>query len=285
MSDNCTKPVRDLFPVLPDQLPLTVAWSRAVSAGANFPLAYHLETEIQFVKQGQGSYFIQDRNYPFKMNSLIVIRPNEIHRLIPNPGQRLEKGAVIFSENLLDDSEQACFPDNFPHHICLSEHDATDFEVTLRSIIDERNNRRPLWQNMIKTELMKLVLLIKRTGVQNDEELPEPENRLVEEMIKYIETNFAQDLTLNFLADRFALSPSYLSHLFKKCTGLNLKHYVLQRRIVEAKKLLESDPKLKISAIPHIVGFHDFPVFNRNFRQVIGLTPSAYRKIMHEHSK
>jgi len=285
MSDDCTRPIQDLFPTLPDQLPTSVVWGRIVPDGVDFSLAYHREIEVQFVKQGQGSYFIQDRNYPFKMNSLIVIRPNEIHRLIPNPGQRIEKGAVIFSETLLGDSEQACFPADFPHHICLSEHDATDFEVALRSIIDERNNRRPFWQDMIKTELMKLVLLIKRTGVQNDEELPEPENRLIEDVVKYIETNFAQDLTLNFLSDKFALSPNYLSYLFKKCTGLNLKHYVLQRRIIEAKKLLENTPELKISAIPQIVGFHDFPVFNRNFRQVIGLTPSAYRKIMHEHSK
>jgi len=285
VSDSYTQPVRDLFPVLPDELPITVAWSRAIPAGADYFLAYHREIEIQFIRQGQGSYFIQDRNYPFKMNSLIIIRPNEIHRLIPHPGRRIEKGAVIFSEALLDDNEQACFPKDFPHYICLSERDATDFEVTLRSMIEEKNSHRPFWQDMIKTELKKLVLLIKRNGVQNDDILPEPENRLIEEVMKYIEDNFAQDLTLSFLSDKFALSPSYLSHLFKKCTGLNLKHYVLQRRIIEAKKLLDSDPNLKISAIPQIVGFNDFPVFNRNFRQVTGLTPSAYRKIMHEHSQ
>jgi AraC-like DNA-binding protein len=286
VSDSYTQPIRDLFPVLPDELPITVAWSRAIPVSADYFLAYHREIEIQFVREGQGSYFIQDRNYPFKMNSLIIIRPNEIHRLIPHPGRRIEKGTVIFSETLLDDSEQPCFAVDFPHHnISLSERDATDFEVTLRSIIDEKNNHRPFWQDMIKTELKKLVLLIKRNGIQNDDITPEPENRLIEEVMRYIEANFAQDLTLNFLSNKFALSPSYLSHLFKKCTGLNLKHYVLQRRIIEAKKLLDSDPNLKISAIPQIVGFNDFPVFNRNFRQVTGLTPSAYRKIMHEHSK
>jgi len=281
MSDY-KKPIREPISTLPDEPPLIINWSRTVHAG--YPLAYHRETEIQFVKQGQGSYFIQDRNYPFKMNSLIVIRPNEIHRLIPNPGQRIEKGAVLFPETVLGDGEQACFPADFPHHISLSEHDAMDLEVTFRSIINEKNNRRPFWMDIVRTELKKFILLIKRNGVQKDDKLPEPENLLIEEVVKYIEANFAQDLTLSFLSDKFSLSPTYLSHLFKKCIGLNLKHYVLQRRVIEAKLLLENEPNLKICAIPQIVGFHDITVFCRNFKQIIGLTPSAYRKIIHEHS-
>ncbi len=42
---------------------------------------------------------------------------------------------------------------------------------------------------------------------------------------------------------------------------------------------------LKISAMPQMVGFNDFPVFNQNFKQIVGLTPSAYRKVMSEHNK
>ncbi|MDD3927447.1 MAG: AraC family transcriptional regulator [bacterium] len=283
-SDDYIKPVHAPVLMLPDDPPIIVSWERAVYN--SLPLTYHREAELQFVKQGLGSYFIQDRNYAFKKNSLIVIRPNEVHRLIPHPDLRIEKCTIIFPETLLDDdSKLTCFPADFPRHICLSERDATDIEVILRSIEDERRYRRHLWLDVITTDLKKLILYIRRNGARENDDLPESENELVRKIVNYIETDFAQEITLNSLSEIFSLSPSYLSRLFKKCIGLNLKHYVLQRRIIEAKRLLENDPMIKVSSIPQIVGFHDFPVFNQNFKQITGLTPSAYRKIMDKHDK
>ncbi|MDD4153149.1 MAG: AraC family transcriptional regulator [bacterium] len=284
MTDDYIKPVHEPVLMHPDDPPIIVSWARAIFN--NHALTYHREVELQFIKQGQGAYFIQDQNYAFKKNSLVVIRPNELHRLIPHPGLRLEKYTVLFPENVLDDgSKLACFPTDFPRHIGLSERDATDVEIILRSIEAERRYRRSYWLEVIKADLKKLILFIRRNRIQDNEDALEPENQLVKEIVSYIEINFAQDLTLNSLSEIFSLSPSYLSRLFKRSTGLNLKHYVLHRRTIEAKRLLENDPMLKISAMPQMVGFNDFPVFNHNFKQIAGLTPSAYRKVMNKHNE
>ncbi len=284
MTDDYIKPVHEPVLMHPDDPPIIVSWARAIFN--NHALTYHREVELQFIRQGQGAYFIQDQNYAFKKNSLIVIRPNELHRLIPHPDLRLEKYTVLFPENVLEgDSKSAPFSVDFPRHISLPERDATDIEIILRSIEAERRYRRSYWMEVVKTDLKKLLLFIRRNRISGNEDAPKPENQLVKKIVSYIEQNFAQDLTLNSLSEIFSLSPSYLSRLFKRSTGLNLKHYVLQRRILEAKRLLENDPMLKISAMPQMVGFNDFPVFNQNFKQIVGLTPSAYRKVMSEHNK
>ncbi|MDD3927639.1 MAG: AraC family transcriptional regulator [bacterium] len=280
MIDEYIQPINEPILIPPDEPPIIVSQKRATYN--NLSLRYHKEVELQFIKKGQGAYFIQDQNYAFKKNSLIIILPYEVHRLIAHPGLYIEKWLALFPETMLDEDSKLT---DLPRHICLAEDAAADLGFVFANIDNERKHRHPFWQDIIKTDLKKLIFLLRRNGAQTNDNPLEPENQLIKEIVKYIEMNFVEDLTLNSLSDRFALSPTYLSYLFKKCTGLNLRHYVIQRRIMEAQKLLENDSMLKISSIPQIVGFHDFTVFNRNFRQITGLTPSAYRKIIHKHSK
>ncbi len=279
MSEGYTAPIHESIDMLPGEPPVIVSKTKWVHKSSS--LKYHREVELQFIRQGQGSYFIQDRNYVFKKNSLIMIWPYEVHCLVSHLDLWIDKWLVLLPETLLNEEGLK----DFPRHICLAERDAVDLEVILKSIDDEGKDRRPFWQDIVKADLKKLTCFLRRCNVQAADELPEPGNQLIKEIVEYIEANFAQDLTLKALSNKFSLSPTYLSYLFKKNIGLNFKRYLIQRRIIEAKQLLENDPLLKIASIPEIVGFRDFPIFYRNFKLIAGLTPSAYRKIMYRHDK
>jgi AraC-like DNA-binding protein len=84
------------------------------------------------------------------------------------------------------------------------------------------------------------------------------------------------DVSLNFLADKIHVSPSYLSHKFKKEMGVNLTHYQNEIRIYRAKQLL-SDYSIKMYEVAHESGFSNHRYFSQVFKKKTAMTPSEFR--------
>lgn len=95
--------------------------------------------------------------------------------------------------------------------------------------------------------------------------------------LDYIECNFAQDITLQTVADHVFLNPDYFSRYFKKHMHCTFITYLNQVRMEKAKALLQNS-NLKISDVSQSVGFHNFNYFSKAFKQAYGVTPMEYRK-------
>jgi len=102
--------------------------------------------------------------------------------------------------------------------------------------------------------------------------------RPVREAQKYIQTNFAQPISLNDVSQRAGFNPTYFSLLFKKEVGMNFIDYLTDVRVREAKRLL-SNPQKTIADIAEEVGYIDIKHFSKVFTRLSGLHPSKYRKI------
>lgn len=94
--------------------------------------------------------------------------------------------------------------------------------------------------------------------------------------VKFIETNNSASLTLEAIAREACLSKFHFSRLFKSHVGMSPKHYMLTLRINRALPLLRN-PDLSIATIALRAGFNELGEFTRQFRKLIGLTPSAFR--------
>jgi len=275
--DNTNKPVSTPVFESSAECPVKILYVQGAPPFPG-PLAYHHEMEIQYIKRGQGAYFIRDRNYSFHRNSLLVIRPDEIHRIDIGLSSYVEKYSFCFTVGFLGErSHLTDLPEDFPRLLELTEREATAIEVIIRNIIEEKDSGQPYWVEVIRSELLRLILLIRRAALRHEPQ--RQENPLINEILCYIEASFRQEVTLWQVAEHFSVSSSHLSRLFKKCSGLNFKQYLTQRRIAEAKRLLEDDPDRKVSVIARDVGQPDFALFNRSFKMVTGLTPSDYRKL------
>jgi YesN/AraC family two-component response regulator len=88
----------------------------------------------------------------------------------------------------------------------------------------------------------------------------------ISEIASYIHSHYQEPLTLNAVAKRFYISPSYLSRVFVKLTGFHFREYVQVVRIREAEKLLR-ETKLKVQTISERVGFDHIAHFNRIFKK------------------
>lgn len=105
----------------------------------------------------------------------------------------------------------------------------------------------------------------------------------VEQKIKnYILCNLDRNITREEIAKHVYLTPEYVSKLFRKETGLRLSDYVVQAKIEAAKQMLSS-PEVPISTIASRLGYNNFSHFTKQFREQVGVTPSAYRR-EHDHS-
>lgn len=98
----------------------------------------------------------------------------------------------------------------------------------------------------------------------------------VEEAKAYLEKHLRREVSLDEIAAKLGLNPSYFSQLFKQTTGQTFIQYRIRSKMELAKRMLEQ-PGNRITDISYEVGYADHPHFTKTFKKITGLTPSEYR--------
>lgn len=109
------------------------------------------------------------------------------------------------------------------------------------------------------------------------EKVVETKNDVIDDLIKFIRSNFKSNLTLDYLAAYVHLSPAYLSRYFKKCTGMNISDFITKTRIDRAKQILKTS-NYSIQEISEFCGYKDMSNFQRVFKRLVGVSASQYRQ-------
>ncbi|SDD56410.1 two-component system, response regulator YesN [Paenibacillus sp. UNCCL117] len=103
---------------------------------------------------------------------------------------------------------------------------------------------------------------------------------ILEAAFAYIDSHlFEEDVTLEKVADRLGITPTYFSHFFKKNTNETFVQYRLRKRLEKAKQLL-AIPHYKIIDIMVEVGYDSYPHFSRIFKKSTGQSPTEYRSTL-----
>ena len=108
------------------------------------------------------------------------------------------------------------------------------------------------------------------------EHIPSKGSEITKKAIQFISKNFANNLTLEDVANEVHLAPAYFSTLFKQSTGSSFREYLNMVRIEESKRLLMTTEH-SISDIALATGFEDQSYFTKIFKKHTGLTPKQYR--------
>jgi len=120
---------------------------------------------------------------------------------------------------------------------------------------------------LLEENAQKLKLL--REGKSN--------HQVIQEVRRFIEEQASNpNLSLSLIGERFQMSNSYVSRLFKDEFGENFVDYVAKVRIEHAKRLLR-DTGESIHHIATTIGYTNYMTFNRVFKKVTATTPSEYR--------
>jgi len=98
---------------------------------------------------------------------------------------------------------------------------------------------------------------------------------------EFIETNFAEKITVDQLASMLALGRRSLERRFKNATKNTVTEYIQRVKIEAAKKSFESSRK-NINEVMYDVGYTDTKAFRTIFKKVTGLSPVEYK---HKYNK
>jgi YesN/AraC family two-component response regulator len=116
-----------------------------------------------------------------------------------------------------------------------------------------------------------------RERVAMDGSAPGSMDAKIKRVTHFIDRNYEKSVSLESAAKLVALSPKYLSRIFKQKTGLGFSEYRLRVRIERAAELLESTG-YTVDEISSKVGYENAESFTRLFKRIKGCTPTEYRK-------
>ena len=231
-------------------------------------------------------HFLEGKPYDLQMFDIMGIRPNTLHRT-QYPGGGPCKRLIIqlslprYTTGLSNEYEQLL-------SIFHQEVPIFRFDTELRHRIYRKLNdiyalaqkTDPLRNLIIHQkciEFLTLLYLNQENNLYRAESEMTPTEQKIYAVTSYIHSHYAEDLSLNMLAQKFYISNYYLSHQFKDVTGFTLSDYIQMTRVRNVQAMLVGT-QIPITEASLRCGFNSFSQFNRVFRKHIGMAPSVYRK-------
>lgn len=247
----------------------------------------HSSYEFFYLMSGQRRFFIKDRTMVVDEGHIIIIGPNVLHRTTDAHTSEYERLVVnIHSEELAwAEGVSPDFINKLLDHEYLilkcPPQTAMLIEELSRSIIKEIRDRNHGFELYAQTLVFQMLILCSRHLLNSSVDSTEVQNpaayERIFEVVRYMNSHYMQDMSLSLVAEKFYISPYYLSRFFKEATGFTFIEYLNHVRVMEAKQLLESS-SMKVNLIARKVGFGSITHFGRVFKQVTGQAPLYYRK-------
>ena len=239
----------------------------------------HHWLEISILKSGRGVYQVEDRYYDMQKGDLFLFNNIEIHGIKridrPEPMQNMvihfDPSFVYYSQDDFFDYrflniffERA---DSFENRLDRDNPQTKQIGNLLLEIEKEFVEQQEGFELAIKVHLLNiLVILMRYFGYTS----AEPSHYLshktsldsIRTVVKYINTYFAEEIYLEQLAKMVNMNPSYLSTLFSKYNGINIRTYLCKTRVNRAKEYLKSTDA-SILEIATQCGFNNSSNFNQ----------------------
>ena len=157
----------------------------------------------------------------------------------------------------------------------------------LMQTIDELKEKRPNYQHSVRG--LVLVLYIEFLRIQSEQaqtsgdksahskEDATPNALSIAPALNYMEQNYMQSFSIDYLAELCHWSPTHFRRVFHEIMGLSPLEYLTNVRISLACSLLQSTEQ-SILDISEAVGFHSLSSFNRSFAKLVSVSPREFRK-------
>ena len=241
-----------------------------ISSNMCFPPHLHSYVEIVYVIEGNISVTINDNTKELQSGDIAVSFPNDIHSYSTELSSKIK--LLIFSPEIIS-SYFSRRMDKTLENPFISSHSMDKGITSLFHMLYEEYtncNNKYVIKGLLYTILGKLDSHYSlKSSIHSY-------NNITQSLLRYIESHYHENITLQSIANDLGFSKFYLSRIFTKKIGYQFNDYVNRLRINMAQKLLtETDQPVLNIALE--CGFESQRNFNRTFKEYTSVTPSEFR--------
>ena len=246
---------------------------------------FHEFYEIFILLDEAADHIIEGKIYNTQRFDIVALKPRSLHKTHYPKGEPKKRLIVRFYFNekapgLETYLSQILSIFNAP--VPIYRFDENKRQVLFALINDifsfseSKDSVRNLMIHNKFVELLYHIYISRNKNVYEVESVANPIVNKVYSITSFIHDHYSEELSLDYIADKFFISTYYLSHQFKKITGFNLINYIQMTRVKNAQQLLLYTD-LKITVIAEQCGFTSFSQFNRVFNKFCKCSPSQFR--------
>lgn len=227
----------------------------------------HLEYELYFLLQGEVDYIIGDSIYHIGKHDLLFIQPTVYHypRLLGStPYHRI---IVNFSAEHLSDLPQPLDDYRPYYHIPSDNVIHTLYKTALDSI--DRYDRQDVYADL-RAYLNLILTELKYFDTEHEKNV-ECVHPLIGNVLQYINENIHRPLRVQTVAEQFYISPTWLTHAFKKYMNISVMQYVNRKKILTAHQLIQNGATPTDAA--EQCGFENYTTFYLQYKKMFGASP------------
>lgn len=236
----------------------------------------HPFTELFYVCDGNGEFFIEDQVFSIAKDDLIIVNPYIQHTEKSQPDTPLSYYTVGV------DGISFSFHDKREFRIFNCREKKADLLFHFHSLFRELEEKKEGYEEICKYNLAILIAQLRRITVSGFQLVPSFHPSKECAMVRrYLDSHYSENITLDQLASFSHLNKYHLSHEFTRYYGISPISYLNCRRIEVCKELLENTD-YEISDIAHMAGFSSQSYLAQSFRKYCGVTAGDYRRTIKE---
>lgn len=248
-----------------------------------FNYNWHEDVECLVVINGSLEACVNGKIYKLSKDDIIFFNTNEGHATLAKERETIAL-VLHFSPKILNSfarnrdrySWQGA-TDEFTRNSDYAKEIRKSIVNIISSFEDDSLENKML-RSLASDEIIlnSLLHFAEKEEIGNNEKSGPDSDEVMRKIIKYLDDNYREKISLQDLADLVGYHPNYTSEIVSKNLGISFTEYLQRKRLSNATKDLKQSEK-KISDIAYDHGFSNVRSFNNAFRESFGRSPSEYR--------
>lgn len=243
-----------------------------------FSYHYHDFHKVIIFLSGKAAYHIEGKSYYLKPWDILLVNRHAIHKPEIDFSVPYERFVLWISDDIKSTELLRCFQKAIDRSYNLIRLDS-DTQKKLKQLLyeleaalkDEKFGSELLGSALF-TQFMVYVnrIFLEKQYIYDAHSYSSDSQ--IEELLRYINHNLTEDLSIETLARKYYLSKYHMMRKFKEETGYTIHNYIISKRLLLARtKISEGTPILKAAQLS---GFSDYTTFSRAYKKQFGTAPS-----------
>lgn len=245
----------------------------------DFSYHYHDFHKIIVFISGKVTYHIEGKAYHLKPRDILLVSQGAIHKPEIDSSVPYERYIFWIRDDLSCQELNTCFQKANDRSFNLVRADSAlqerlkDLLPEIEQTLQNKHFGDTVLRNALFTQFMIYInRIFLRTSSSPDKKTYSSDTQ-VEQLLKYINRNLSENLSIDQLANRFFFSKYHMMRKFKNETGYTIHNYITSKRLLMARSLISQG--MPVMKAAQASGFHDYTTFVRAYKKQFGKAPSC----------